>query len=382
MATFSVNEKLSLWIREIRRDIHTFPELSFQEIKTSNYIFQKLAELGISFKRNIGKTGIVATLGNNDPNLPCIALRADMDALPIEEKTGLSFSSQNPGVMHACGHDGHVAMLLGAAALLQDYDVPGRVKLIFQPAEEAGGGAKMMVEKGVLNGVNAIISGHIDRHFCVGEIAVQPGLICAFTDEFKIEITGRGGHAAKPHETTDTIMAGCSLVTSIQSIVSREINPLHPSVISIGKIRGGDAPNAIAEKTIIEGTIRSTDKTVREQLKNGITRMVNAMQDLSKSEMKITFIEGYLPVINDKKISEIARSAASKIVGSNGVLGLPYPSMGGEDFSFYLKEIPGCFVRLGAKKDGLALVSLLKRLMIISRVNCNSFLSNGHTLIR
>lgn len=338
---------------EIRRHIHSYPELSFKEFKTAAFICQKLKELDIPFQDSIAKTGVVADIGKPGAVQPCIALRADMDALPLEEKTGLSFSSQHPGIMHACGHDGHIAMLLGAASLLKNCQLPGKVKLIFQPAEEGGSGAEMMVQHGVLKSVQAIVGGHIDRHFGTGEIAVQSGLICAYTDEFRIEITGSGGHAAKPHETTDCILIGCSLVKSLQSLVSREIDPLYPGVISIGKMTGGNAPNVIAEKTVLEGTIRSTDKHIQEQLIAGVSRMANAMVNLYNAVIKVSIIKGYPPVINDVAVTEISRRAAEKIVGKNCVLGLPRPSMGGEDFSFYLKKIPGCFVRFGARKNGL-----------------------------
>jgi hippurate hydrolase len=353
MNAFSISKKQTQWITEIRRHLHAFPELSSKEFETSAYICRKLTELGIPFRDSVARTGVVADIGNSNDQEPLVALRADMDALPITERTGLPFSSQHPGIMHACGHDGHVAMLLGAASLLKNTKLPGNVRLIFQPAEENGGGAHLLVSEGVLKGVGAIISGHIDRHLQVGEIAVQNGLICAYTDDFKIEISGKGGHAAKPHETADTILAACSLVTSLQSIVSREINPLYPNVISIGKIDGGSASNVIAEKTVLVGTIRSTDGEVRRQMTKAITRMVKAIQVLNNVEAKVSFFDGYPPVINDAAVSEIVRNAARKIVGEDGVLGLPLPSMGGEDFSFYLKEIPGCFVRFGAKKKGL-----------------------------
>jgi len=353
MSPFSADENLTRWITAIRRHIHAFPELSFQEIETSKYICARLEELGISFIGEIAKTGITADLGKSDGKPACIALRADMDALPIEEKTGLPFSSKNQGVMHACGHDGHIAILLGAASLLSKIDLPGKVRLIFQPAEESGGGAGKMIQAGVLEGVRAIVSGHIDRHFKVGQIAVQPGIICAYTDEFQIEINGPGGHAGKPHETIDTVVIACSLVASLQSLVSREIDPVYPSVLSVGKIRGGSAPNVIAEKTMLEGTIRCTDESVRQQMIHGMTRICRGIHTMYGAEIAIRFTEGYPPVVNDEEVSGTARLAARKIVGEHGVLKLPHPSMGGEDFSFFLKEVPGCFVRLGAMKEGV-----------------------------
>jgi hippurate hydrolase len=340
-------------MQTIRRHLHQNPELGFEEHLTSAYIAEKLDELGISYDSGLATTGILATIGPAT-GTPCIALRADIDALPLEERTGLPFSSAKPGVMHACGHDGHVAMLLGAAALLKKVDLVGQVKLIFQPAEESGGGAEAMINEQALTGVDMIFGGHIDRHFKVGEIAVQPGIICAFTDEFRIEIRGRGGHAAKPHETVDSIVVASLLVMAIQTLVSRETNPSYPSVVTVGKIRGGSARNVIADLTVLEGTIRTTHPQTRTDLFNGLERMVTAIGTLHQADTSISFEEGYKPVVNHPEATELAERAAIKTSGQEMVRKLPHPSMGGEDFSYYLDKIPGCFVRFGARKDGSA----------------------------
>ena len=345
--------KLIAWMREIRRHIHQNPELSFLEFDTARYVAGKLRELEIPFRQGVGRTGILAWLGDEKPNFPCIGLRADMDALPILEKTGLPFASSREGVMHACGHDGHVAMLLGAAALLKKCHIPGRVVFLFQPAEEDEGGAREMVADGALEGMNRIFAGHIDRHFEVGELAVQPGLICAFTDEFRITIRGRGGHAAKPHETTDSIVVASLLVMSIQTLVSREVNPAFPSVITVGKISGGSAPNVIAEEAVLVGTIRTTHPDIREKVITGLKRMVLAMENLYNAEASMELKPGYPPVVNDLGATEFARRAALAVVGTDGVKGLPYPSLGGEDFSVYLQYIPGCMVRFGARRPDI-----------------------------
>ncbi len=337
---------------KIRRQIHAYPELSFEEFKTSELISQELDRLGLEYRKGVARTGIVAEIGSTDTSNPCVALRADMDALPIQEKTGLPFASKIPGKMHACGHDGHVAMLLGAAALLKRAQIPGKVRLLFQPAEEGVGGAKAMIEEGALQGVEAIFGGHIDRHFRVGEIAVQPGVICAYTDTFSIDITGKGGHAARPHETVDSIVVASLLVMSIQTLVSREVNPAYPSVVTVGLIRGGRAANVIADKAHLEGTIRTTHPGVRQTLLTGLARMVKATGELYHAKACIQFSEGYPPVINHPEAAETARKAALEIVGKKGVVQQPHPSLGGEDFSYFLKEIPGCFVRFGAKKEG------------------------------
>ena len=258
---FQPDEKLIEWMQDIRRTIHQHPELANEEHHTQRYICEKLQELGIPFRTEGLHTGVVATIGpsaSEAPDTHCVALRADLDALPVDEKTGLAFASKLPGLMHACGHDGHVAMLLGAAAMLQHVELPGRVILLFQPAEESGEGALAMIEDGAFAGVQAIFAGHIDRHFKVGQIAAEPGLICAYTDKFEIKVCGRGGHAARPHETIDAIVVASLLVMSIQTLVSREINPSYPTVVSVGRFSGGSAYNVIAEEAILEGTIRAT----------------------------------------------------------------------------------------------------------------------------
>jgi amidohydrolase len=353
MTDMTPDKDLIAWMQKIRRHLHQNPELSHEEHQTSAYIAAKLDELEIPYLTGLAGTGILATIGDDGGDAPCIALRADIDALPLQERTGLAFSSTTSGIMHACGHDGHVAMLLGAAAILKELELPGPVKLIFQPAEESDGGAESMIRDGALSGVDMIFSGHIDRHFNVGEIAVQPGMICAYTDEFKVEIKGRGGHAAKPHETVDSIVVASLLVMAIQTLVSREINPAYPSVVTVGKIRGGSARNVIADLTVLEGTIRATHPQTRADIISGLERMVKAIGKLHQAETAISFTEGYKPIINHPEAATLAERAATETSGQAMVRKLPHPSMGGEDFSYYLDHIPGCFVRFGARKSGL-----------------------------
>lgn len=347
--TFNTSQDLKYWMRDIRRTLHEYPELGFEEFRTAQLIADKLNELSISYRAGVAQTGIIACLGPEN-GVGTIALRADMDALPIEEKTGLPFASKRTGLMHACGHDGHVAMLLGAAALLKEKKLPGRIILLFQPAEEGEGGAKSMIAEGALQGVDAIFSGHIDRHYRVGEIAIEPGLICAYTDTFRIIINGKGGHAAKPHETVDCLVVASLLVMSIQTLVSRETNPAYPTVVTVGRIQGGRAANVIADTAILEGTIRCTHPEIRQQVIKGLSRMVSAMEELYHAKTSVEFTEGYPPVINNPIATAIAKDAAVKFLGENGVAALPHPSLGGEDFSFYLDKVPGCFVRFGGKR--------------------------------
>ena len=344
------DQALVSWMRMIRRHLHQYPELAFQEVATALYIAERLTELAVPYREGVGGTGIVAWLGGKDPAAPAVALRADMDALPISEETGLPFASRHPGIMHACGHDGHVAMLLGAAALLRQTNLPGRVVLLFQPAEEGDGGAKGMIADGALEGVSVIFAGHIDRNWQLNEIVVQPGLICAYTDEFRIELSGRGGHAAKPQESTDTILAASQLVGNLHTIVSRELHPCLPAVITVGRMEGGTAANVIAARVVVEGTIRTTDQESRQICFAAVRRMTAAVASLHRVQATCTLSEGYPPVINDVAASRIAREVAEGVVGTDKVKGQPLPSLGGEDFSFFLEKVPGCMVRFGARR--------------------------------
>ncbi len=356
MPQFRPDRRQREWLTEIRRHLHQYPELANREVKTAAYICHQLTELGVHYRSGVAGTGIVATLNDiSERDRPGVALRADMDALPLQEETGLPFASHHPGIMHACGHDGHMAMLLGAAALLkkQERELPGRVVLLFQPAEEGGGGARTMIAEGCLDGVELIFGGHIDRHFPVGQIAVQAGVICASTDSFRIEVLGRGGHAAKPHETVDAIVVAAQLVNAVQTLISREIDPVRPAVLSIGQIQGGTAANVIADRVTLTGTIRTTDPRVRAQLFEGLERMVRQTGRLYRAEIDITFSEGYPPIDNEPAATDLARQAAQATVGADQVPGLEFPSMGGEDFSFFLNRVPGCFVRFGGQRRDL-----------------------------
>ena len=341
-----VSEELFEWMRDIRRTIHQWPELGFKEEKTAELISSALEKLGIKHKTGVALTGVVGKL-MADERAPTVALRADMDALPVVEETGLPFSSKISGVMHACGHDGHIAIALGAAAILKDNPPDGNVVFIFQPAEESEGGAKPMIEEGALNGVDMIFGGHIETDYNVGEIGIKTGVHTAYTDAFDIKITGKGGHAARPHETVDAILLASKLVMDLQTIISRNIDPLYPAVISIGYLRSGTVNNAIAEEAVLKGTIRTTDESIRLQLIDKIKKMTFSMSTLHDAKIIFTIKPGYPPVINEKKASEFAIHVAEELVGRGKVVELPLPGLGGEDFAYYLREIPGCFVRFG-----------------------------------
>lgn len=337
----------------LRRDLHQHPELSWQEQRTANRVCKFLDDLGIAYKNNVAGTGIVAEIpGKSDG--PLIAMRADMDALPIIEETGLPFASQNPGVMHACGHDGHTSMLLGAASLLAaDPKLPGSVRLIFQPAEETGNGAKAMIAAGALDGVTMIFGGHVDRHYPVGSIAVTDGAVNASSDRFTITITGAGGHAARPHETVDAVVVGSLMVMALQTIVSREVNPAHPSVVTVGRFDAGTASNVIAGRALLQGSIRCQHQEVREALHRSIQRMAYSIGQLHEAAVDVTIDSGTPALINPPACTDLARRAAAHAVGADNILSMETANMGAEDFSYYLDQVPGCYVRFGAASAGL-----------------------------
>ncbi len=344
---------LQSWMVAIRQHIHENPEVSFDEFETAEYISARLKEIGVSCKKGIGTTGVIAEIGPD--NVPCtVGLRADMDGLPIQEETGLEFSSRNSGVMHACGHDGHVAMLLGAARLLLEMDLPGKVRLLFQPAEESGSGAEKMIREGAIKDLLAIFGGHIDTHYKTGVITVDEGIVCAYADPFIIRLNGSGGHAARPHECKDAIVAAAGLITTLQSLVSREIDPSHSAVLTVGKVVAGEIHNVIADKAVIEGTIRSTHPDTRKKLISGLSRMVEASAEYYGVQPAIFFPDSLPAVVNDCKSAETARCAASRVVAVDHVLSQGPSSLGGEDFSFYQQEISGCMVRFGARPSTVA----------------------------
>lgn len=344
-----VDNGLLEWMRSIRRVLHKHPELSYQEHETSALIQQKLAELGIHFRNGWGGTGVIATIGTKSDSAGHVGLRADMDALPIPDKKRVPYASTIPGVMHACGHDGHVAMLLGAAALLKDKVNEGRVSFIFQPAEEHGNGAKKIIEEGALvDGIKAVFAGHIDTHFPTGTITVDEGVICSFADPFSITIEGRSGHAARPHEARDAIVAGAYLVTALQTLISRETDPNQSAVLTVGRFRGGRVHNVIAEDATIEGTIRSNDKEVRHRILTGLKRVADSIAMQYEVAVHLEFHDGLPAVINSNLATQVARNAAGLIVGNDSVMSQGRPSLGGEDFSFYQQIVDGCLVRFGA----------------------------------
>ena len=336
-----------------RRDLHQHPELSWEEDRTAGKIAAFLDDLGIPFETGIAGHGIVATIPGRDRTRGVIALRADIDALPIQEETGLPFASQNDGVMHACGHDGHTSILLGAATLLAaEPELPVPVKLLFQPAEETGKGASAVLETGVLEDVALIFGGHIDRHYPLGNIIVSDGPVNASSDSFSITVSGKGGHGGRPHETVDAVVVGSLLITALQTIVSREVNPAHPSVVSVGTFQAGTASNVIADHAELTGTIRAQDPEVRLYLHDSIQRIAAAVGQLHGAQTETQITVGTPPLINSHRMANLAREAASQVVGQSSVGALEVANMGAEDFAYYLEHIPGCYVRFGTVVEG------------------------------
>jgi amidohydrolase len=347
-----IPEPLKLRLVQLRRLLHQYPELSGQETNTAAVICKFLDGLGIKHRAHVAGHGVVADIPGR-AGVPCVVLRADTDALPIQEDTGLEFASAHDGVMHACGHDGHTAMLLGATALLSDEkDLPAPVRVIFQPAEEKGTGALAMIKAGALENAGMIFGGHLDRHYHPGAIVVAEGAVNASSDNFTIEIIGQGAHGARPHESIDAVVVGSLMIMALQTIVSREVDPARPSVVSVGQFQAGTAPNVIAGQARLEGTVRAQDPAVRQQLLASVRRIAESIAQLHGAKIQVIVKEGTPPLINTPEMASLARRAAVAAVGEANVLPLKTANMGAEDFSYYMEKIPGAYVRFGGQVPG------------------------------
>ena len=329
-----------------RRDFHQYPELGFEEHRTSKIIGEALKEMGLAPKMNVGKTGVTADLTFGEG--PTIALRADMDALPMQETSELDFSSKHDGVMHACGHDGHMAMLLGAAKVLtrNGDSFIGTVRFIFQPAEEGAGGARYMIEDGCLDGVDEIYGIHVWNYQPVGEVGITDGPVLAAADMFEINLKGIGGHGAAPQGTIDAVVIASHLVQALQTIVSRNTNPLESTVVTIGTIIGGHNFNIIADEVTLSGTARAYTEENRNLIKTRMAEIIDGVAKTFGAEISFDYEDGYPPTINHTDPVNKVLKAAERVVGEKA--GVPYLSMGGEDFSYYLQKIPGCFFFVGS----------------------------------
>ena len=351
----AIDKQFKKWLIDVRRDFHMHPETLFQEVRTTKKIMARLSELDIKYHGFEDMTGVVGHIRGREPG-KTIALRADIDALPIQELNEIPYKSRTPGCMHACGHDAHTAIMLGVAKKIVDSGLSealkGDIIFLFQPAEEGGGGAKMMIERGVLSNptVDWIIAGHMGPDMPVGTIGIYRGQSHASADRFKMVIHGRGGHGARPDQTIDPIVAGAYFVTALQSIVARNINPNETAVVTVGKFIAGDTSNVIPEHAELEGTIRALTEATRRQLWEKIQYISNGIEKTFQTNCVLELMEGYPVCINDEKVADFLYETASGCSGPDKVQFLP-ASTGAEDFAYFTQEKPGAMIRLGCGNE-------------------------------
>ncbi len=341
---------------KLRRDLHRIPETAYTEKKTSAYVAAFLETLNLPLQTGIARFGVLATLDTGRSG-PCLLIRADMDALPVTEETGLPFASEHPGSMHACGHDAHMAMLMATAAVLRELqdEFCGVIKFVFQPAEEGPGGAKPMIEAGVMENpaVDYTLGCHVWPDVPEGAIGVKAGPLMAAMDRFDLKIIGRGGHGAIPHQCVDALEIGCQVVGALQRIASRQMNPLTPTVVTVGSFHAGSAFNVIAPEAEMCGTTRTFEREVWESWRQRLDRIVSGVCSAMGADYELSFSPGYPPTINDAGVAEVVRRCAAAVVGPENVVE-PQPTMGGEDMSFFLERAPGCYFCLGVGRKGSA----------------------------
>lgn len=348
----TVVEELLPELTQLRRDLHRHPELGYQETRTAQVVAEWLTPLGLDLQTGVGDTGVVVTL-TGDPAGPLVVLRADMDALPLTERTGLPYASLNPGRMHACGHDGHTAILVGTVQVLARWgsDLPGRVRFLFQPAEEGGAGAYALCEAGVLEGANAIFGLHSWPGLEVGQIGLTYGPMLAAADRFEITVHGQGGHGARPHESIDPILIGAKIVDALQVLLSREVNPVDAVVVTVGQIHGGTAANVIPDQVWLEGTIRTLRADTRQRVPARLRAIAEQTAAAFRARAEVVIHEGYPPLVNTDEMVDLIAAVGREVLGEENVVLLREPSLGSEDFSFYLQRVPGAFFRLGIGTD-------------------------------
>jgi amidohydrolase len=340
---------------EWRRDLHAHPELGFEEHRTSDIVATRLASWGIAVTRGLAGTGVVGTLKvGTSPR--AIGIRADMDALAMTEANDFGYASQYAGKMHACGHDGHTAILLAAARHLSETrNFDGTVHFIFQPAEEGGGGGRVMVEEGLFERFpcDFVFGLHNDTAVPLGTMVVAPGPRSAASDRVKITITGRGGHAARPYQTIDPLLIGCHIVLALQSLVSRRTDPQESAVVSITQFHAGSAGNIIPQEAWLNGTVRTLLPEVRDMIEREMQQIVELTAAAHGAVAVLDYERGYPQVINDEDATDRAAAAAAKVVGAENLVRSAPPRMGGEDFSYMAQKVPGCFIRLGQARPGV-----------------------------
>ena len=337
---------------KLRREIHAHPELSFKEVETARRLTEALADVSPVQLDRVAGTGVVARIRGRERGAPVVAIRGDIDALPIEEATGLPFASRNPGVMHACGHDVHATWAVGAAHLLARDPAAGDVLIVLQPAEETGSGALAILESGALDGVAAIFGGHVDRRFSIGQVVADPGPLAASADTFEIVLHGQGAHAARPHESADPIVGAGALILALQTIVARRLNPASAGVVTVGSIHAGTAANVIPDRATLSGTIRAVDPAVRKLLHDEVRRICEGVATTHRLEARVSLDLGTPPLVNSPEAAGWARRAVAAVLGEDALVPLGLLNLAGEDFAHYLERIPGCFLRIGAREPG------------------------------
>ena len=340
----------------LREEIHRHPELAFEERETSQRLYEALGQLRPAALERIVDTGVVARFRGRDKSAPVVAVRGDIDALPITEATGLPFASQRPGVMHACGHDVHAAWTVGVAHLLAREPAAGDVVVVLQPAEETGKGAAAVLASGALAGVAAIFGGHVDRRFAVGQVVAQPGPLAASADTFSVTLRGAGAHAARPHEGADPVVGAGALIGALQTVVARRVNPSVPAVLTVGSVHAGTAPNVIPDCATLSGTMRAVDPDTRALLQREIRRVAEGVAAAHGLTAEVALEIGPPPLVNASQPAGWARRAVEKVLGEEAIVPLGPLNLAAEDFASYLERMPGCFLRIGAREDGGATI--------------------------
>jgi amidohydrolase len=333
----------------LRRHIHAHPELSGLEKQTAILISGYLKNIGWNVTESIGRTGVIADFGPIDKGI--IGLRVDMDALPILEETNLSFSSKVDGVMHACGHDLHISIGLGVAKIVKDLELNFGTRIIFQPAEEIASGARWMIKDGATDGLSHILGVHVYPNLSVGTIGIKEGSLTAAAGELKVEINGKSGHGARPHEGVDAIWVASKVISGIQELITRKLDPLDPVVITFGKITGGNAFNVLAEKVDLIGTVRCTNLQLFKSIGNWLNKNISSIANSCGADAKVIFREITPPVNNNSEVNKILKESGIKVLGQANVVELQKPSLGAEDFAEFLNEIPGAMFRLGVSNS-------------------------------